>query len=189
MVQPVRAVTSWPFTYGFHKMLVKLSPKEMSMCEQAATLRWQLARASNVANQRRDQIRSDGDIDLIGVKAEMAVAKVFDIDYNPFQLGVDSGKDLWLGDISVDVKATFHGDGRLLFKTRNAFKADCAVLVCVNDPEILDVVGCITKKTFRKECQEGDLGHGACVYVWQESLQALPDLWLAFTERRLKFND
>ena len=189
MAQPVLGVTSWPFTYGFHKMLVKLSPKEMSMCEQAATLRWQLARASGVVNQRRDQGRTDGDIDLLGIKAEMAVAKVFDIEYSPFQLGVDSGKDLWLGDISIDVKATFHKNGRLLFKTRDAFKAYCAILVCEHTPEILDVAGCIPRKDFCTECQEGDLGHGICVYVEQETLQPLHDLWLFSTERRLRFND
>ena len=121
-------------------MLVKLSPKEMSICEQAAALRWQLARASGVVNQRRDQGRTDADLDLLGIKAEMAVAKVFDIDYTPFQLGVDNGKDLWLGNISIDVKATFYKNGKLLFKTRDAFKAHCAVLVCENNPEILDVV-------------------------------------------------
>ena len=50
-------------------MLVTLSLKEMSKCKQAATLRWQLARASGVVNQRRDNGRSDADLDLLGVKA------------------------------------------------------------------------------------------------------------------------
>lgn len=189
MVQPVLGVTSCPFTCGFHDMLVKLSPKEMSVCEQAANLRSQLARTSGVVNQRRDQGRTDKDIDFLGVRAETAVAKVFDIEYTPFQLGVDSGKDLWLGDISIDVKATFYTDGRLLFKTRDAFKAYCAVLVCEHTPEILDVVGCITRKDFCIECQEGDLGHGVGVYVEQENLQPLHDLWLFSTERRLRFNE
>lgn len=169
-------------------MLVKLSPKEMSMCQQGATLRWQLARASSVANQRRDQGRTDGDIDLLGIKAEMAVAKVFNIEYSPFQLGIDSGKDLWLGDISIDVKATFHKDGRLLFKTRDAFKADCAVLVRKNDLEILDVVGCISREDFCMKCQEGSLGQAVGVYVEEDALHPIHELWRVSTELRLGFN-
>ena len=53
---------------------VRLTRSEMSEVKQAAALRWQLARASGVVNQRQD-IRSDADIDLLGLKAEMAVAK------------------------------------------------------------------------------------------------------------------
>lgn len=170
-------------------MLVKLSPKEMSVCEQAANLRWQLARASGVANQRRDQGRTDDNLDVLGVKAEMAVAKVFSIEFNPSQLGIDSGKDLWLGEISIDVKATFHPTGKLLFKTRDAFKAHCAVLVCENSPEILDVVGYIPRSDFLNECREDDLGHGACVTVKQDALRKIHDLWRVSTEHRLKFNE
>ncbi len=169
-------------------MLVKLSPKEMSICEQAAALRWQLARASGVVNQRRDQGRTDADLDLLGIKAEMAVAKVFAIDYTPFQLGVDNGKDMWLGDISIDVKATFYKKGKLLFKTRDAFKAHCAILVCENAPEILDVVGYVPKATFCNDCQEGDLGHGVGVYMEQDTLRPIHDLWRVSTEHRLKFD-
>ena len=65
---------------------VRLTRAEMAMAEQAATLRWQLARASGVGNQRRDA-RSDADIDLIGVKAEMAVAKVLQLPYAATAMG------------------------------------------------------------------------------------------------------
>ena len=58
-------------------MLVTLTPKEMSKCNQAATLRWQLARASGVSNQRRDKGRSDADLDLLGVKAELMLRPRF----------------------------------------------------------------------------------------------------------------
>lgn len=160
----------------------------MSICEQAATFRWQLARASNVANQRRDQGRTDSNLDFLGVKAEMAVAKVFDVEYNPFQLGIDSGKDLWLCDISIDVKATFHKNGKLLFKKPEAFKADCAVLVCEDSPETLDVSGYIPREAFWMECKEGDLGHGVCVYMEQDTLEPIYHLWRVYTERRLKLN-
>ena len=49
---------------------VRLSRQEMLECKQAAALRWQLARASGVANQRKDSNRNDNDVDLLGIKAE-----------------------------------------------------------------------------------------------------------------------
>jgi len=169
-------------------MLVKLSQRDVSVCEQAATFRWQLARASGVVNQRRDKGRTDGDLDLLGIKAEMAVARVFDIDHNPFHLGVDTGKDMWLGDISIDVKATFHRTGRLLFKSQDAFKAHCAVLVCRHEEDILDVVGYAPRSTFLREGSKINLGYGEGFCMDQKTLRPIHDLWRVYTEHRLKFN-
>jgi hypothetical protein len=49
-------------------MIVRFTRQDLSECEQAASLRWQLARAAKVANQKKDPARSDHDIDLLGVK-------------------------------------------------------------------------------------------------------------------------
>ena len=77
-------------TFDAGKILhVRLNRSEISQAKQAAALRWQLARASGVANQRRD-IRSDADIDLLGLKAEIAVAKAFHLPYRASDLGIDS---------------------------------------------------------------------------------------------------
>jgi hypothetical protein len=167
-------------------MLIKLSPKEMSQCNQAATMRWQLARASGVKNQRRDQGRSDADLDLLGVKAEVAVSKVFNIPHQ-HAICVDDGCDLWLEDISVDVKATFHKKGRLLFKRKDAFKADCAVLVCQIEPDRLKVAGYASQATFMEKAQEIDLGHGKGWAMDQDQLNSLERLWYAARQSGLKF--
>tara|TARA_R110002050_G_C8763553_1_gene499796 strand:- start:133 stop:645 length:513 start_codon:yes stop_codon:yes gene_type:complete len=170
-------------------MKVSLSPKEISICKQAATFRWQLARASGVVNQRRDQGRTDGDLDLLGIKAEMSVAKVFDIDHNPFQFGVDGGEDMWIGDISVDVKSTFYPRGRLLFKDVNSFKADCSVLVCQEDEENYNVVGYCSREKFKRDSNLMDLGHGLGSVMDQDDLSPLEKLWTYSTKLRLqKFN-
>ena len=167
-------------------MLVQLSPKEMSQCKQAAAMRWQLARASGVVNQRKDKSRSDADLDLLGVKAEVAVSKVFNIPHQ-HAIGVDDGCDLWLDDISVDVKATFHKSGRLLFKRKEAFKADCAVLVCQIEPNKLNVVGYASQTTFMNKAQEIDLGHGKGWAMMQDELNSLERLWYAARKSELKF--
>ena len=157
-------------------MLVNLTQKEVAQCNQAAAMRWQLARASGVVNQRKDKGRSDADLDLLGVKAELAVSKVFDLDHI-HAVGVDDGRDVWLDDISVDVKATFYTTGRLLFKKREAFKADCSILVCQQAPDRMHVVGYIPKTHFMDQAYEIDLGHGKGWAMDQENLLPLEKLW------------
>jgi len=166
-------------------MLVKLTPKQVAQCHQAAAMRWQLARASGVVNQRRDKGRSDADLDLLGVKAEFAVSKVFDLDHI-HAVGVDDGRDIWLGDISVDVKATFYTTGRLLFKKPEAFKADCSILVCQQSPDLMHVVGYIPRTHFLDQAYEIDLGHGKGWAMDQENLLPLSKLWEVSRSIQLK---
>jgi len=159
-------------------MRVRLSRQEMANCEQAAALRWQLARASGVTNQRKDKGRSDADLDLIGIKAETAVAKVLDVHHNVFQMGVDSGADMFLGDISIDVKSTFYESGKMLFKSLDAFRADCCVLVtATQDADVMNVAGYSSKAHFEKNAETADLGHGPCFIMTQDRLRGIESLW------------
>ena len=157
---------------------VKLSKQEMHQCTQAAALRWQLARASGVTNQRKDRGRSDNDIDLLGLKAELAVSKVLGCDHNVFQLGIDSGADMFLNKISIDVKSTFHERGVLLFKSLEAFKAHCSVLVTATDePDVMAIVGFTPRGRFYQQATESDLGHGMCFIMEQKDLMPIEGLW------------
>lgn len=167
-------------------MLVQLSPKEMSQCNQAAAMRWQLARASGIVNQRRDQVKSQQDLDLLGVKAELAVSRVFNLEHQ-HAVGVDDGRDIWLDDISIDVKATFHKSGRLLFKDKQSFKADCAVLVCQIELNKMNVVGYASHALFMDKAKEVDLGYGPCMAMDQDELNSLERLWYAGRMSGLKF--
>ena len=157
---------------------VKLEKHELHQCNQAAALRWQLARASGVANQRKDGGRSDSDVDLLGLKAELAVSKVLGCDHNVFQLGIDDGADMFLNKIAIDVKSTFHENGKLLFKSLEAFKAHCAVLVtATNDADVMSIVGFAPKSEFQKYASKEDLGHGPCFTMEQKYLRPIENLW------------
>jgi hypothetical protein len=159
----------------------------MLECKQAATLRWQLARASGVVNQRRDGGRGDNDVDLLGIKAETAVSKVLGCNHNVFQLGVDDGVDMFLGNIGVDVKSTFYENGKLLFKSSEAFKANCSVLVTASkESDVMIVAGWIPRKDFHAKAQSEDLGHGLCVTVKQAHLRPIEGLWKVCQEMRFK---
>ena len=166
------------------KMIIKLSPRDISMCKQGANLRWQIARASGVGNQKRDLTREDSDLDFLGLKAELSVAKILGIEHNLFQLGIDDGADLWYGDISIDVKATFHKNGRLLFKSKQSFRSNCAILVCQENEEEMNVVGYIPRKVFLSDCYEKDLGHGVGFMMDQSNLRPLSNLWEVYVKRK-----
>ncbi len=166
---------------------VKLTHQEMLECKQAATLRWQLARASGVINQKKDNNRNDGDLDLLGIKAEIAVSKVLECNHNVFQLGVDSGVDMFLGNLSIDVKSTFHENGKLLFKSLEAFKSSCSVLVTASSEDnVMIIAGYIPRKIFLSEAQQTDLGHGMCFTMEQIYLRPIESLWKVYQEMRFK---
>ena len=167
-------------------MLIEIPPKDLSKCRQAATGRWQLARMSGVGNQKRDKSRGDNDLDWIGVRSEFAVASLLQLPYEPSALGIDDGADLWCEAVSIDVKSTFHPAGRMLFKAKDAFKADVCVLVSSTEQEnILIVRGWAARKDFYEHAEQQDLGHGLCWVLPNERLRLLPDLWQRLAVKRV----
>jgi hypothetical protein len=162
---------------------VKLSKAEVSVCEQAAALRWQMARSSGVADQQK---APQDNIDLLGIKAELAVSKVLQLPYSPTALGIDNGTDMWAGDWSIDVKASFHERGRLLFKSKESFRADMSVLVtATDDPAVMFIEGGISHKRFMAEAKAVNLGHGVCWIVERHELTPIEEIWLAITKIRV----
>lgn len=163
-------------------LIIKLCKSELALCKQAAALRWQLARASGVVNQRRDS-RSDDDIDYLGIRAELAFAKAYNIQYTPAALGIDAGVDMFCGDLSIDVKATFINGERLLVKSKDAVKADVLFMVRENCDELLELVGWIRSSRFLEEAEEKDLGHGKGWMVHQDRLAKPAQFWELLTNK------
>ena len=168
-------------------MKVRLKRSEIAIAQQAAALRWQLARASGVENKRIDQTRTDNDVDLLGIKAEIAVAKIFNIPFSASELGVDSGNDLFINagarELSLQVKATFYEKGRLLFAGNKPFTWDAAILVCSTDePNVMRIDGWISRKDADSAVLIKDLGQGNGRCIEPESLSSIEELW-AFIQR------
>jgi len=168
-------------------MIVRFSKQEISECKQAASLRWQLARAANVANQRKDQSRTDQDIDYIGVKGELAVAKVLQINHDIHKGGIDPNIDMWYLEISIDVKTTFKPNGHLIFKSLDAFKSDIAILCSkVEDSEDILIEGWCTNKEFNNEARIVDLGAYECLGIPSVELRKIEQLWKFLTMKRVQ---
>jgi hypothetical protein len=171
-------------------MIINLSPKEISTCKKAASMRWQLARVSNVANQKKDASRSDGQLDELGVMAELCVHKLFNIEFDYTLSGIDTGADLYIGDYSIDVKATFYPDGKLIFKSNDYFKADASVLVCQITEGEYRIAGCISRAGFNHKSVRGRLKPELpeCNSVGQSELSDIKELWSLVMQKKLKFN-
>ena len=167
-------------------LLIRLTPAELSRCKQVAALRWQLARASGLANNCRDKSRSRTKIDLLGVKAEQAVAKALNLEYTPTAMGIDDGADLYAGELRIDVKATFYSDGQLLLKSEAQLKADVYVLVAAvdGDDAVMRLCGWVTRSDFLARYKKIDLGHGPALAMQQADLRHLTELWGLLVTRR-----
>lgn len=165
---------------------VTLTERDLHTAKQAASFRSLFARATGVGNQQRDD-RSGESLDYLGLRAEIAVAKIFNADYDPNSRGIDNGVDMWIGGVGIDVKATFHQNGRLLFKSLDAFRARIAILATAGAAEnVVNVIGCISKETFAKKCSEFDVGKGIGYAVEQNDLEPLNALWDFTTRKSLK---
>jgi hypothetical protein len=164
-------------------MNVKLTKAEMSACDQGAALRWQMARSSGVTDQQK---APQENIDLLGIKAELAVSKVLQLPYNPSALGIDNGTDMWAGDWSIDVKASFHERGRLLFKSKESFRSDISILVTATaDPSVMFIEGGVSQKRFLADAKAVNLGHGVCWIIERGDLTPIEEIWLAITKIRV----
>jgi len=162
---------------------IVLSRAELAAANQGAAMRWQLARAAGVANQKRDDVREDSEIDLLGIKAEIAVAKAYHLDHNPLMFGIDAGSDMFSGSLGIDVKAAFSREGNLLFKSKAAFKADIGVLVVPGEDEQTMVIrGWVTQKRYLDTAELTYLGKtGNTLLLSHTKLSSPASLWRYLT--------
>ena len=163
-------------------MIVQLSRKEESQCEQAGRMRSQMNRASGVPVSRVAP-ESAGDIELLGIRAECAVAKALDLDFNPYHLGIDSGADLFAGDVSIDVKARFTGSYTIFGKPEK-FRAD-VVVSCEQAGDKIGILGWASKQRFLERAQVRDFGHGKTMALPDSELTDISVLWREITARRV----
>lgn len=165
---------------------VRLTKSQMAQAYQCASARGLVMRAAQIANQQVSKAQSGMDVELLGVKAEFAVATIFQVDFQPMAIGVDVGSDLFIDDIGVDVKSTFHQNGQMLFRSPNHFKADICVLATSSDqPDVINVIGWLSKQDFLTEARPSPNQKFTGIAVPQGKLKSLGTLWEGIIKRRL----
>tara|TARA_R110000824_G_scaffold3067_1_gene14023 strand:- start:1266 stop:1784 length:519 start_codon:yes stop_codon:yes gene_type:complete len=163
---------------------INFNKEEIDACRKGAKLRYQFARNSDLENENyaSDPERQEGSaLDYLGIRGELAVAKAFDLHFDPFRgMGVDNGIDFFWNEISIDVKSTVWITGKLMFKSVEKFKSDIAVLAIELEEDFFRVPGWIKREDFVKN--SGPFLNG--VAVTQEDLNPPQELWQIMTNKK-----
>ena len=138
-----------------------------------------LPRLNNVKQTRLDA-------NILGFMAEFAVCRLFETDPPRLNFATDGGVDLWIEDISIDVKFTNHRKNGLIFDSFDKFKSRIAILV-TNTPEfdVMEIIGWCSKNDFMQKSYEKDFGYGVRKVLDLERLKSIENFWYEFN--RVKF--
>ena len=129
-------------------MIVELNPSEILVCECIGRMRCLIARSANVKDQKIGQ-QDGSDADVMGIKAEYAFAKHFNV-FPDLGLTPRSGSyDGILKEVAYDIKSTHIKTGHLLATKKVNPDVDMYVL-CIVTRNQVDIKGYIFKKDFIK---------------------------------------
>jgi hypothetical protein len=152
-------------------MTVSLDPSEVMICNLVGRMRSIIARGCGVRDAKIGP-QDGAEADVIGVMAEFAFAK----KYNVFpDLGLSprsGGRDGTVAGKRYDIKATKHKNGRLLCTTKKNNDVDIYVLAIVDGANIV-FPGYATSQELCNENNLIDLGHGTGYALTQDRLNKL----------------
>ena len=134
-------------------------------------------------NKRQSRV----DANILGFKAEFAIARLFQIDPPTVNVLTDGGVDLWFDDISIDVKTTNKEYGPLVFDNPDKFQAEIAVLVGQTEHEnTLRINGWMDRAFFLSNSTPHDYGYGPRIKMEIDELRPIEQLWKGLMQRRFK---
>lgn len=149
-------------------LFVKLDAFDLSEALLIAERR-NAIRTVNHSTKQFDDGTGSFERNYLGAIGEVAFAKYFELPPNRFiASGGDGGVDYTMLERTIQVKcgSVFHGNKPdLIFRTRDYFQADIAVLTRVVNPVTVELVGCISKARFLRECQVKNMGHGQHYFI------------------------
>jgi len=132
-------------------------------------------------NEKQSRVEAN----ILGYKAEIAVARLLDIDLPTVNVMTDGGVDLWFDDVAIDVKFTNKEFGPLIFDSMAKFKADVAVLVgATDDPAVMRINGAYSRVDFEFDCYRKDFGYGEREVIDAEDVRPIEWLWLNLMKKR-----
>ena len=129
-------------------MIVELNPSEVLVCECIGRMRSLIARSAHVQDKKIGN-QNGSDADVMGMKAEYAFAKHFNV-FPDLGLSPRSGScDGKLQGVAYDIKSTHRKNGHLLATKKVNPDVDMYVL-CVVTQNQVDIKGYIFKKDLIK---------------------------------------
>lgn len=162
-------------------MLVQLSRKDAHTSKLMGADTVALCKMQGFDPRLENEDQSREEANILGYKAEFAVARLLDLEVPEINVLSDGGVDLWLNDdTSIDVKFTnMVDDPVLIFDSMAKFRADFAVLVTVSnyDDEAFEIHGWISRRGFKKAARKQDFGYGERLVMYAQDLHPIEELW------------
>jgi hypothetical protein len=171
-------------------MYVRLTKKDILTSEVLGADTVKLCEMAGFNPRLENDKQSRVEANQWGFKAEFAVARLFDLEPPTLTVTTDGGADLWVGDITIDVKLTNQEWGPLIFDSMPKFRANVAVLVGrTKDDEVVNVIGWSSREAFKEHYNKKDFGFGDRLYVDAQDLAPIEQLWLSFSEIKYGVQD
>ena len=92
-------------------MYIKLSNKDVHTCSTMGADTVKLCEMQGFKPRLNNSNQTRIEANIYGYKAEFAVARLFNIELPTINVVSDGGVDLWLEDLSIDVKFTNKEEG------------------------------------------------------------------------------
>ena len=166
-------------------MKIKLTQKEMHECQILGQDTVKICKMQKLPPRLDTSDENRVISNVQGFRAEYAVAKVFGCDLPTLNVVTDGGVDLWIDDLSVDVKLTKKPEGDLIFDDFTKFNSDISILVSTtNDDSVYDVIGWIDRQSFEAEAKDMDYGYGPRKVVEGKNLMPIENLWREVVDSR-----
>ena len=127
-------------------MQIKLSKPELHKAECLGRDTVAICKMMKFDPRLENDNQSRVDANILGYKAEIAIAKLYGLDYPSLNIVSDGGLDLWLGEFSIDSKWTSTSD--LIFDSMEKFESDFAVGVTSVSEDVMEVHGFVSRGKF-----------------------------------------
>lgn len=145
---------------------VTLTDAELATCRILANLRSLVSRANSIADVQMGK-NNPLDIDEMGLKAEYAFCKHYNIFFDPSTRPKSGTADCVLRGNRFDIKATDYPKGRLVKTLKPNPDVDCYALAIV-EKNVVTFPGYAFSIEFCQEKNIKDIGHGDS-YVMEQS--------------------
>ena len=129
-------------------MEIKLSKPELHRAECLGRDTVAVCKLMKFDPRLENDKQSRVDANILGYKAEIAVAKLYSLEYPILNIVSDGGLDLWIDQFSIDAKWTSTSD--LIFDSMEKFESDFAVGVPSVSDDVMEVHGFVSRKKFKR---------------------------------------
>ncbi len=136
-------------------------------------------------NERQSRERAN----ILGFKAEIAIARLYDLQLPELNIVSDGGLDLWIGDprrtmYSIDSKWT--ATNELIFDSMEKFQSHFSVGVTSVTEDVMEIHGFVSREKFERDSVKKDYKYGPRLVMPLSDLAPPEQLWRLVMSEKFK---